>query len=486
MVKKVSLIMAVLMVVSMLLMVSCDGDEPKTSGAENTGNDVPETIFGMSDWPERKMEEGTELKVFGRASRKADFVVDGLADDPINDAVYNRNVWLKDTFGFEVTYHSEENDTVALESMTNICKSGVDNFDLFVAGGTVISSLGRENYLLDMKTVENIDLTAEWWDQDANRDLSIANRVFFTSGALNTSAIASVYCVFMNKDVLKKKGDYQDPYQLVRDNEWTIDKLLEISKDYVSDDGNGSWGKEDTYGYIGENYDSYALFFCSGERVVSKNAEDLPELVVDTPRAAEFVKKMKEFYSDNSVYIDLNATLVPMAQENRTLFRGALLNAIKTYRAMDADFGILPLPKYEASQENYGHSISVASTGCLVGIPTCTANSEAAGFMVEMLAKSSLNTLYDAYLESTVKTRGLRDEESYEMLEIITNSLIYDVAYMNSWGTQHRTLGWMYYFYTISGNPSLADNFSSEISKHKDSTIIQINETIDVYKSYLE
>jgi hypothetical protein len=290
----------------------------------------------------------------------------------------------------------------------------------------------------------------------------------------------------MNKDVLKKKGDYEDPYQLVRDNKWTMDKMLEISKGYAADDGNGSWGKEDTYGYIGENYDGYALFFCSGERVVSKDADDLPELVVDTPRAAEVVKKMKEFYSDNSVYIDYNATLIPMAQENRALFRGALLSAIKTYRAMDADFGILPLPKFEASQETYGHTISVASTGCLVGIPTCTADQEKAGFMIEMLAKSSLNTLYDAYLESTVRTRGLRDEESYEMLEIITDSLVYDVAYMNSWGTQHKTLGWMYYFYSISGTPTNADNFASEISKHKDSTIVQINETIDVYKSYLE
>ena len=49
-----------------------------------------------------------------------------------------------------------------------------------------------------------------------------------------------------------------------------MNKLLEMAKQYTADNGNGTWGAEDKYGYVAENYDSYALYFCSGERIDAK------------------------------------------------------------------------------------------------------------------------------------------------------------------------------------------------------------------------
>jgi len=488
--KKFTALLLALTFLALALFTACDEapktQDPSTVGTAPTTEQVGTTQVSTEvPWPERKFDEGTVLKVYGRAFANTDWYAEELNDEVINDAVFERNAWLKDTYGFDIEFRQAANDTEWIETARNAAKAGDGSIDLLVGGGTYISTLAQENHLLDLRTLENIDLEADWWDHNATKDLSIANRVFFTSGALNTADIRGVYCIFMNKDVLTQKEDYEDPYQLVRDNEWTMDKLLEMSKEYAADNGNGTWGEEDTYGYVAENYDSYAMYFCSGERIVSKDADDLPVLALETVRAAEFVSKMKDFYSDESVMISYSATIVPISKDNRALFCGTILNAIDTYREMEGDYGILPLPKYESEQDGYAHSVSCATTGSLVGIAGCTADPEATSFMVEMLNRKSVDTLREAYMENTVKSRGLRDEDSYEMLDLIINSRVYDVAYMNSWGTQHN-LGWMYYFYSIAGKPENADQFASTIQMDKEPTLLEIQDTIDAYQSYFD
>ncbi|MBE6551115.1 MAG: extracellular solute-binding protein [Ruminococcaceae bacterium] len=486
--KRISLLLAVLMAISVFALAACDSEGTKPTGgnaATGTQGTVAGTTSTEEAWPDRKMDDGAVLKVYGRSFASTDWVAEELTEEAINDAVYNRNLWLKDTFNFEVQATIEATDADWLTNARNAAKAGDGSYDLFVGGGTNMSVLAQENSLLDMASLENINLEADWWDQNATKDLSIANRVFFTSGALNTADIRGVYCIFMNKDVLNEKEDHEDPYQLAREKKWTMEKLLTMAKDYTADDGNGKWGTEDKYGYVAENYDSYALYFCSGERIVTKDADDLPVLAVETPRAAEFVGKMKEFYSDESVFINYSSVIVPISKDNRALFCGTILNAIDTYREMEGDYGILPLPMYEEGQESYSHSVSCATTGSLVGIAGCTNDPEATSFMVEMLCRSSVDTLKQAYMETTVKSRGLRDDDSYDMLDIIINSRVYDVAYMNSWGTQHN-LGWMYYFYSIAGMPDNADQFASTIEKDKEATLQEIQDTIDAYEQYFD
>ncbi len=483
--KRIALLLAVMMAISAFALAACDSESPKSTGgnvATGTQGTVAGTTSTEEAWPERTLDDGSVLKIYGRAFGASDWDAEELTDEAINDAVYERNAWLMQNYNFDIQFTQAANDDEWLTNARNASKAGDGTIDLLVGGGAYISTLAQENQLLDMAALENIDLEADWWDKNATKDLSIANRVFFTSGALNTADIRGVYCIFMNKDVLNEKEDHEDPYQLVRDGKWTMDKLLSIAKDYTADDGNGSWGAEDKYGYVAENYDSYATYFCSGERIVTKDADDLPVFALETPRAAEFVAKMKDFYTNESVFINYSSVIVPISKENRALFCGTILNAIDTYREMEGDYGILPLPMYEEGQESFSHSVSCATTGSLVGISGATSDPDATSYMVELLCRSSVDTLREAYMDTTVKSRGLRDEDSYEMLDTIINSRVYDVSYMNKWGPQ--TWGWMTWLYSIAGSPNTADQFASELEKNKEATITEIQETIDAYEQY--
>jgi len=481
-------ILSALIILTVFAVSSCDKEPSSTLSGSSSGQTHGSETAPKDDWPDVTFENGSVLNILGRKVAPGDWYAETLTDEAVNDAVYERNEWLKEKHNFSITLTIAENDDAWLETARAASQSGGEKYDLFVGCGKNMSTIAQENLLLDMAKLENIDLDAEWWDDNATHDLSIANRVFMTSGAIQTSDIRSVYCVFMNKTALDEIADHPDPYQLVREGKWTLTNMFEIVKDcYVDVNGNGKCDFEDKYGYTCENYDGYAMYFCSGERVVKKDEDDLPQLSVYSTRTVEYLEVLKNFYKDKSVLVDYSKNIRPISMENRSVFCGSLLSAISTYRAMPGDFGILPMPMYEENQGSFSHTVSVCTTGSLVGIPACTEDPDKTSMMVELLARKSLTTLRPAYLETTVMSRGLRDEDSLEMLNIIVGSRVYDVAYMNCWGPKTSpggTYGWMLYFYYVSGSPDVADKFVSTYEISKDLTVEEINATVEAYRSH--
>ena len=91
---------------------------------------------------------------------------------------------------------------------------------------------------------------------------------------------------------------------------------------------------------------------------------------------------------------------------------------------MDDDFGLLPFPKYDASQESYITTVT-GGTG-LLGIPKYVENPEMVGAVTEALAIESYNYVYPAIYETVFNEKLLRDDESREMFDILMNGLEID------------------------------------------------------------
>ncbi|MEA4831286.1 MAG: extracellular solute-binding protein [Oscillospiraceae bacterium] len=450
-----------------------------------TGKGVTETVTGTNatssdeePWPVRDMGESV-FRILGRSGFKnKDYIYNPeTEDDVINDALNTRNEWLKDHYNFTLEF-TEVADAEYMATAKAELSGGTAGYDLFVAPGRTIATISQEGSLIDLASQKNIDLKAEWWDQSANRDLSIAGRVFITTGAMSTSDMNSTYVIFFNKDLIEEKS-LENPYQLVYDNKWTIDKMLELCKGVKVDiNDDGKWTNVDMYGYVCENYDSYAMFFSSGEKVIGKDNDDLPALCVNTSRASEVIDSLKTFYSDESTYVNLAADIIPIIKAGRSVFCGTILGAISSYREMEADFGIIPLPKYEVDQDEYISPVSAATTGSLIGVPVSSTDIDASTFMLEMLCRKSLTTLRTAYYDVVVTKQSLRDEDSKKMLEKIQAGHMFDIAYMNDWG------GWFLWLYSIAGNPSGA-NLASQFDAQQANTNKLIQDTIDVYMKYI-
>ena len=161
---------------------------------------------------------------------------------------------------------------------------------------------------------------------------------------------------------------YGDLYQLVRDYKWTFDTMYEMAKMVTADtDGEGGMTAADTFGMSSSNGDARNYYIASGQSLIRKNADDLPELYIGSNEASistaqKILQKMAEgdtwmlncqSYKDQVP--DIWVLSLQIFGENRALFRTTAFSAIKNLRAYTdaSDFGIVPTPLITEGQDKY-------------------------------------------------------------------------------------------------------------------------------------
>ena len=93
---------------------------------------------------------------------------------------------------------------------------------------------------------------------------------------------------------------------------------------------------------------------------------------------------------------------------------------------MKSEYGILPNPKFDESQSNYYHLMD--EFACAWAIPTTNENPEKTGIIMNYWGYLSSNSLIDAFYETTIKYKRLNAVEDAEMLDIIRDSIRYEIA----------------------------------------------------------
>jgi hypothetical protein len=100
------------------------------------------------------------------------------------------------------------------------------------------------------------------------------------------------------------------------------------------------------------------------------------------------------------------------------------LGNAQALRGMEADFGIVPYPKWDEQQENYlTTSVAYFSLFC---VPTTVQNLEMTGIITEALCAESYKKVIPAFYEVALKTKHARDDESAEMIDLIRSGLTFD------------------------------------------------------------
>ena len=84
-------------------------------------------------------------------------------------------------------------------------------------------------------------------------------------------------------------------------------------------------------------------------------------------------------------------------------------------RAMETDFGILPIPKLDSSQEKWGHTVGSRYTGVGMAVPITARNLERTGHILEAICAESRYTTIPTYYDVSLKTKFARDEESSDI-----------------------------------------------------------------------
>jgi len=445
--------------------------------------EIPEPDYDFGGYTFRVLVNGDAFGDY----RAREFFAAEETGDVINDAVYKRNLVAEEKYNFTLEISGDTNwsnpaQAIAAKSI----KSGEDAYDMVMPYLTAegSSNLAQQNMLLDLKNLPGLHIENPWWDQRANEQLSIGGKLFSTTGDI--SIVLGSYCTFgvlFNKSLVRD-NNLENPYTLVQNGEWTIDKMYEMAKNIAKDlNGDGILDHEDQWGVLSELNASNGMFFSAGEHIVSKDTEGYPELTMYTVRSVSVMDKVFEFLQDKNTVIFANTMKVAsvweyaakIMAEGRALFRTCALVGVEELRAAELEFGIIPYPKYDKAQNGYNNLVS---TICVPGVcvPVTVQQPETVGAIIEVLCRGAASTIVPAYFEQTLYNRLVRDDESYDMLKLIFSTRVYDLAYIYDWGG----IGFMLMHMNERGQR----DFTSQYEKIADKAQAAMEKTIDLYRDF--
>ena len=345
----------------------------------------------------------------------------------INDAVFERNTLFQEYCNLKFVLLPTPAEAFGT-TLTKGVQTGTKDFYFCTQGGSDTAAAALQGYLYNYLEL-NIDYNHEWWDQ-GTLNFALDGRVFFMNGPFNTVDDDCTYFVAFNKD-LRVQYQVPDLYQTVRDMNWTMDYMNSIISNLSTDNGDGVWDEKDTYGLTATDVITTAFFYGSGLKYVDNSLDkELPELILDDKleRLSEVMDVTRSIiHENNSTHRGIGMEIF---KQGRALFGFEIVSYLRDLNAsMDSEYGALPVPKFDKSQDRY-YSFSNASVGTTLSIPTSVAQNNMDTFSqtLEMYCLLSQKLVKPAYYEVTLMTRSIQDQESAEMLDLIFSSRVYDMA----------------------------------------------------------
>ncbi len=460
------------------LLVSCDKEETE-GGSEDTVSASGEYQIKT---PVKDMG-GREFQVicwdFGAGSKSilgytGEVYYNEENPSAVDDAKKKVIDYVETTYNCKIGREMTATETVS-QIIREQVSSGLDYYEIcFEATGSA-ATLAMDSMLIDLQTVSALNnLKDEWWDQNAVNDLSIAGKNFFACGDINTYDDQGTWCVLFNKNLKSTLGIDDDLYGMARDGSWTFDKLVEICRrEGVTSNTNGDnvLDEKDRWAFGTETYNIYIQLVGAGIKISEKDDNDLPYLTVSSDPEGTYsvLADVLDFYNDNSTVMVGNAppytekgftnvweaTVHKAFIEGRELFYMCGLINVASFRQMEDEFGILPIPKYYDTQDRYHHTVSIGNSTQMV-IPAGVKEVEDIGIIIQALAEQSMIYLTPTYYDIQLKYRDSRDDESAEMLDIIFDSRTFDLGATYNWGGIRNQ-------YT-SMDQNIASRFESTIS----------------------
>ncbi len=348
------------------------------------------------------------------------------------------------TFGGSVT-----NDNGYFNEVQNMVTSGIYSYDIVFGASGYASTQASNNYATDLTTVSTIHLENSWWDQNAVKDFSIGNKLFWVCGDINTYDNLGTWCVLFNKTMKNDLGITDDFYEKAEDGTWTMDYFMEVCQGITHDDnGDGVTDEFDVWACGTERFNVFAQVLAGGIHAVEKDDNDIPYLTVrnNAQRTYNALDKIVSFYLgeevmvanggkyDNKGYSNVwEATVHKAFIEGRELFYICGLINVASFRSMENEFGILPMPKTFADQDTYYHTVSAGNSSYML-LPYGVPEVEDLGLIVEALAMHSQELVTPQFYETQLKYRDTRDNESAAMLDLIFATRSFDLCPVFNWG----------------------------------------------------
>lgn len=415
---------------------------------------------------------------FWQAATYSDIRAEEQSGDPINDAQYKRNRKVEEELNITLETYPvggsgrNENQNV-FRKLVMAQENEIDAG--FVFGSYVGTLLDTKGLTLDWNTIPGIDLDASWWDQNARETFTFGDQLKVLTGDISLYSQFAPMLLYFNKNVADSFG-IDDCYDLVRDGKWTADKVREYCELVAGDlNGDNVMDENDRCGMALQSAIIFDMFMSSDLHLTERNSDGGLDLTVMSDRSVELQKRFYDFVTNKALccnavgyqtkysnpFYELH---IPMFKNGQLLFNFNQLLISFELRSMEADYGLLPTPKADETQKDYCTSMNM-SWQTFLAIPATNNRLQMTGDVIEALGYYSKEYVTNEFIDTTIRSKAIRDEDSAEMLEIILAHKTYDAAMIYKWGGLTDVI--------------LQQNFASKYASAESRILKEMKKTLD-------
>ena len=431
---------AVILVVVMLFggMIGCAADEPakeetprEPSSEDATDSESENEVKPTVGLPAKNFG-GEEFTILCRTEKNYEFDWE-LTGSNVHDAIYYRDCNIEEQYGVDLVGYQVDgnwaNRQTFMDAIRKDASSGDNYIDMIAGYCAYMPTIVLDGYCTNLHDLALVNFDNDWWYDGFNKNMSINDKLYMAVGDASLTMWENLQVVYFNKDMLT---DYslEYPYEMVGDGTWDFATMKEYCLRHAGDiDDNGVMDISDNWGMLFYNKRDLMVYF---ENPYTQMDEDgRPYISVYSDRLVDIYDTIHDFmYGEELGYQFKPDELTPMFREGQTMFLQAPLRYAEIFRGNESDFGIVPFPKYDLSQENY--YTPVVDDLSVFCVPLTVANEELTAYMMEVLNFESSQTVIPQFWDVSLTKKGFRDTESGEMLELVRDTIWFEFGFVYS------------------------------------------------------
>jgi hypothetical protein len=422
-------------------------------------------------------------------------------EDELDEAVAMRNAAVEETLNVEVTYErvtfpsydqgANNFNTLVYQDVTQ----GFHYYDIaahFAYAGAYPIIRDCNANLLDDNLFPYFDFSLPCWNQTIVKNTTINNRLHYIAGDINISLFDETMVIWYNKTLYDEKKEEVDPehmQEFALDGLWTYSELYRWAS-RLYEDSNGTSGKQadDTYGYgtpkRGSGYP------CPGDSI--PHAWDLEFLIenndgthsyniIGNDKAEDALTKFRNLFDADGTCEQ--AGVSNFAAGHYVFFASKIYpgkDGNMMIREMEDTYGLLPMPKYNVEQEQYGTTATDGYSLMTVldhSKSTVETKGEAVSAYLQLATEESYTSVRGYYFNRIIKPKyfGTDDSEgtvsnSIALFDIIVANV--EFTFWNIYSAQLNDIAWLWRD-TVGKSGTL----ESEFSAHEEAYNTAIKET---------
>ena len=449
---------AILSALMLLPATACGTDVGPSDTSEDTARTEAETVD--ENFPDFQKQDynGDTFCIINRGVDEGkwyfaeEYKTTGQDINVLNNTLYEMNTLVEEYLNINMEYvsHGSMYDAVYPTIM-----AGDDTYQAcFHWAYWDLTNFITKNIALDLYEMEGINLNKPYWNREIMDMLAVGDHAYIGTGDICYQVL---YMLYANKDMLREVSRDM-PYDAVRNGQWTLDMLISLTADLYADNGDGQRNPADVFGFAADwNCLGQSLAPSSDLYVATKNRDGDFELTLYNDRLIELVDKTLTWSQNESTWVwgygATSDTTIDFA-EQRTYVTAGVLGPY--YLGADFKVGILPLPKYDVSQENYAH----LNWGNSLNVLNTVRNREMVGQALELMSYYTSTLVLNKYYDEVLQLRVSEAPDDRDMVELIYNTVVYDPGFTYCDGNdQLRDLHNLVYSMVVSGDSNVASYY---------------------------